>query len=290
MNINGEWNVFKRNVDNRIIQLSPSNGRYYLSCIRPDGEYVICQGGNFNDYLRIWRINLNSKEITCISPDNISGWTPSYSWSGNFIVFSSPNKSKNELIKIKDMPTFYSPKETIPMSICVCTDEGTNFRRLTSGEFMDVRPAFSPDMKRIAFISKRTGVWKLWEIDTQNNSTPAILDGDYNWAMRPWYSKDGNEIYFHTEINKKHTIVRYNRNNQKIIPLENDKIGNTHGAFTIRNENAILAHSNRSGNHGLWKFPLDGSSPAEIQIEQFKIKAHATMSIDGIITFDSPKE
>ena len=155
---------------------------------------------------------------------------------------------------------------------------------------MDIRPTLSPDGTKIAFISKRTGIWKLWEIDTDGNSEAVMIDGSYEWAMRPWYSIDGDEIFFHTEINKKHTIVRYNKSRQTISPLENDGIGHTHGAFTLRNENAILAHSNRGGDHGLWKFPLDGGLPQEIVIDEIKVKAHATMSIDGTITFDSPQE
>ena len=103
-----------------------------------------------------------------------------------------------------------------------------------------------------------------------------------------WNSVDGNEIFFHTGIEGSHTIVRYNKASGTITPLSNDTIGHTHGSFTLKRDNAILAHSNRGGTHAIWKFPLGGGDPVEIVIDQIKIKSHATMSDDRILIFDSP--
>lgn len=55
-------------------------------------------------------------------------------------------------------------------------------------------------------------------------------------------------------------------------------------------EAAILAHSDRGGRPGLWKFPLNGEKPEEIVIESISVKAHATVSRQGIMTFDSPED
>jgi Tol biopolymer transport system component len=289
MDINGMWNVFQRHVDGTVEQLTPSNGRYYLSCIRPEGAYAVCQGGAFDDYLRIWRVALNTKEMTCISPESMVSGMPSYSWSGEQVVFSAETEPLASPRKIRDRPTFFSPDATIPMALYVCDHNGNNVFQLTSGEFMDVRPTFSPDATTIAFISKRTGMWRLWEVAADGSSGPEELPGDYTWAMRPWYSVDGREIFFHTEHDGRHAIMRYYRVTGSITPLSNDTSGNTHGAFALRNENALLAHSNRGGTHGLWKFPLDGEEPAKIVIPEMAVKTHATMALDGTLTFDSPQ-
>jgi len=154
---------------------------------------------------------------------------------------------------------------------------------------MDMRPTFSPDMNFIAFISKRSGTWKLWELDLGADKDPYMIAADYTWAMRPWYSEDGSHVYFHTEIDQKHSIVIYDRMNRTLSPLVNDNLGNTHGSFAIPGENAILAHSDRGGAPGIWKFPLNGEEPEEVIVEQIQIKAHATISRHGIMTFDSPE-
>jgi len=60
--------------------------------------------------------------------------------------------------------------------------------------------------------------------------------------MRPWYSQDGQEIYFHTQIGKRHSLVRYHRVTRTIIPSPNDKLAHPRG-FTMPQEKAILAHS-----------------------------------------------
>jgi Tol biopolymer transport system component len=248
----------------------------------------VCQGGRFEDYQRILRIDIATRDIVCISPDNLIGWTPSYSWSGEENVFSCETGSNIDLPRLSQVPAFYGPEATIPMSIWVADGDGGNARQLTSGEYMDVRPTFSPDGTRIAFISKRTGVWKLWEMSSKQPSEPQLLEGDYGWAMRPWYSADGSEIFFHTGIHNRHTIVRYKRPDGTITPLPNDTLGNTHGSFTLRFKNAILAHSSRGGKHSLWQFPLDGTAPKEIRISEIEIKAHATISNEGLLIFDSP--
>ena len=91
---------------------------------------------------------------------------------------------------IIDTPTFYVPDATIPISICMCHDDGEDIKQLTSGEFMDIRPTSSPDMNFVVFISKRSREWKLWELDLCSDQGPNMIDADYTWAMRPWYSRD----------------------------------------------------------------------------------------------------
>ena len=116
-----------------------------------------------------------------------------------------------------------------------------------------------------------------------------MLEGNYSWAMRPWYSHDGQEIYFHTAIENRHALVRYYKVTRTLTPLINDTIGNTHGVFTMPQEATILAHSDRGGCPGLWKFPLNGDEQEEIVIESIPVKAHATVSRQGIMIFDSPE-
>ncbi len=281
-------NVFQRLSDGTVEQLTPPNGRYYLACIRPDGNYAVCQGGGFDDHLRIWRIEVASRKLECISPEGISGQMPSYSWSGSLVVFSSESKPESKLSRIRDMPAFFGPRDTIPMAIRICEHDGSNIKQLTSGDYMDVRPTFSPDGTMVAFISKRTGTWKLWEVPTDGASEPELLPGEYAWAMRPWYSADGTEIFFHTDVEERHTIVRYDRQRGTIRPLPNDDLGHTRGSFTLKRDQAILAHSNRSGAFGIWKFPLDGGTPVEIAVDRMEIAGHPSMSEDGLLIFDSP--
>jgi hypothetical protein len=37
------WDIYVRDTDGSIRKLTPFNGRYYLSCIRPDGRFAVCQ-------------------------------------------------------------------------------------------------------------------------------------------------------------------------------------------------------------------------------------------------------
>ena len=62
MDLNGIWKVFERRKDGTIERLTPSTGRYYLSCIRPDG---------ISGWMPIVRYEKSTGEITPLSNDNV---------------------------------------------------------------------------------------------------------------------------------------------------------------------------------------------------------------------------
>ncbi len=71
---------------------------------------------------------------------------------------------------------------------------GGTATRLTSGMAYDAQPRFSPDGKRVAFISDRSGGENVWLMNADGKDTAALTTGDNNMYVSPAWSPDGKYI------------------------------------------------------------------------------------------------
>src|SRR5690349_22372415 len=66
--------------------------------------------------------------------------------------------------------------------------------RLTSGLAMDVQPRFSPDGKKVVFVSDRSGGDNIWTLSLDKRDTVQITKGNDNLFTSPEYTPDGKYI------------------------------------------------------------------------------------------------
>src|SRR5687768_15221369 len=82
---------------------------------------------------------------------------------------------------------------TLPIS-------GGKARRLTSGMGWDVQPRFSPDGRSIAFVSDRSGAWKVWIANADGTNLRAIThdtpsQNSANFGLySPVWMRDGSGV------------------------------------------------------------------------------------------------
>ncbi|MEP6778810.1 MAG: amidohydrolase, partial [Gemmatimonadaceae bacterium] len=76
---------------------------------------------------------------------------------------------------------------TMPLS-------GGKATALTRGMGFDAQPRFSPDGKKIVFVSDRTGGYNLWTISTDKKDTVQITTGNTNTYESPIWTPDGRYI------------------------------------------------------------------------------------------------
>ena len=80
--------------------------------------------------------------------------------------------------------------------IVVVQRDGTNVRDLTNDRYFDRYPRWSPDGKRIAFTSDRTGQYEIWTIDANGTNLRQVsFDSPGNTSF-PLWSSDGQRILF----------------------------------------------------------------------------------------------
>ncbi len=111
--------------------------------------------------------------------------------------------------------------------IYVMDGDGRNQRRVTVNLARDEYPAWSPDGKKIAFVSNRNNVNKdygqIWVIDADGKNPIRLTDGLVDWG--PDWSPDGTKIVYDTvRVPEDHnlapggiTVMDADGNNKKVL-------------------------------------------------------------------------
>jgi Tol biopolymer transport system component len=81
-----------------------------------------------------------------------------------------------------------------PEDVFTVKTDGTGLRQLTDDVFQDRTPRWSPDGKRIAFMSNRTGNWQVWTIKPDGSALEQLTDAPGNGAAAPTWSPDGARL------------------------------------------------------------------------------------------------
>src|SRR5512145_1573809 len=66
--------------------------------------------------------------------------------------------------------------------------------RLTSGPAFDAQPRFSPDGKKVVFVSDRSGGENLWTLSLDLKDTTQVTQGNNNLYVSPEWAPDGKYI------------------------------------------------------------------------------------------------
>jgi Tol biopolymer transport system component len=181
-----------------------------------------------------------------------------------------------------------APPDGLVINLFVMDANGQNVRQVTFGMYQDQRPCFSPDGKTLVFVSNRGGGMRLWSVPVDKSADPRPLQS-HGWGYRPYFSTDGQWVFFFTDVNERHQICKITTEGGKISPLVNDDRGTSHGPFADPNGEVLLMHSIRGGKSGIWELPLDGSPPRSIQPPGFEEALHPTRAKNGVIAFDVPR-
>ncbi len=72
---------------------------------------------------------------------------------------------------------------------------GKTVTQLTSGPYDDVMPRFSPDGKRIAFASNRSGNWNIYIMSIEGGQAIQVTEG-HEHTLHPTWSPDGEKLAF----------------------------------------------------------------------------------------------
>jgi Tol biopolymer transport system component len=144
--------------------------------------------------------------------------------------------------------------------------KGTPFIASTRLEFS---PRFSPDGKRIAFVSGRSsqaGGSEIWLCDSDGSNQQQVtsLGAD---AANPSWSPDGESIAFDStaEGSQSVYVIRTNGGKRRrVTPDARDNNAPTSLPNWSRDGKWIYFTSNRSGKDQVWKVPADGGRAVQV--------------------------
>jgi eukaryotic-like serine/threonine-protein kinase len=161
---------------------------------------------------------------------------------------------------------------------------GGQSHRVTTGDWLDFSPIWSPEGDRIAFISNRGNQFGVWTVPFLGGDVePVKILGDYSIEsqgglprLKSW-SKDGRNIYY-----------EWNHNLYSIDVSTPDKASSQVTHFELWNqEPSQLSLSPdekwiayRGEDNNIWRMQLDGGMPAQVTMDQAE-KRHPFWHPDG---------
>jgi len=133
--------------------------------------------------------------------------------------------------------------------------------RSLSSSLRDVFPQFSPDGKRVAFVSNRNGKTQVWTANRDGSQAAALTSLSGTSNAGPRWSPDGQQIVFDSDAGG---IVHIYVIGEDGGQLRQATPGESYFGSWSRNGRWIYFSSNRSGTEEVWKVPAEGGAVAQV--------------------------
>jgi Tol biopolymer transport system component len=126
----------------------------------------------------------------------------------------------------------------------------------------DYSPSFSPDGKKIAFVSDRTGTTEIWVCNSDGSNAVQLtfLGGVVNVAR---WSPDGERIVFGSSAEGEYDIWMVDAKGGKPQRIS-EPPANDGNPIWSRDGQSIYFDSMRSGEQQVWKMPSNGGSAVQV--------------------------
>jgi Tol biopolymer transport system component len=177
---------------------------------------------------------------------------PSLSVDGFALAYTATKVNSN----IWRLPLLASKNLSRPVPKLLIASEGRNDS-----------PRYSPDGRKIAFVSDRSGAWEIWICDSEGNNLRQITSFGGPMVGTPHWSSDSSSIVFDTRPNGRSLIYAVTLDDGNPTVVIDDGFEDKKPNWS-RNGRSIYYTSNRNGGFQLWRSGLHGERPIQLtQIE-----------------------
>lgn len=212
--------MMKLNVGNRTVEpmFSDSADKHHIEpAFSPDGRrmsYTACTG-NLTARLVIRELE-SGKEVSITHSGRGGTRSPVFSPDSQRVVYAFAEKGPQQLWSVRvdggdkkqvttcsgvsNWPTFtpngrivYANSRERNYEIYIMDADGSNEQRLTENTLMDIRPAVSPDGRRIAFVSTRTGNYDIFVMNIDGTNLRRITTSEERDDYPAWHP-NGRQI------------------------------------------------------------------------------------------------
>ena len=128
---------------------------------------------------------------------------------------------------------------------------------------LESMPQFSPDGRRVAFTSDRTGRWEIWISDPDGSNAVQLTALGAVATGYPHWSPDGEWITFHTNVDGQWEVYVVAAGGGKPRNVSAHPSSDVSPSFS-HDGRWIYFVSNRSGASRIWKVPASGGEAVQV--------------------------
>ncbi|PAL21458.1 Tol-Pal system beta propeller repeat protein TolB [Sphingopyxis sp. GW247-27LB] len=154
------------------------------------------------------------------------------------------------------------PKGNRTKQLAIMDSDGGNHKFITNGQALALSPRFSPDYKKIVYVSylaDRVRVF-IYNVDTGSQK---LVTESRNATFAPRWSPDGRQILFSMAVGGNTDIYRISAEGGTPVRLTNTPGIDVGGSFSPDGRK-IVFESDRSGSQQLYTMNIDGSGQQRI--------------------------
>jgi Tol biopolymer transport system component len=135
--------------------------------------------------------------------------------------------------------------------------------RLIASTREEESPAYSPDGKRIAFTSARSGAYEIWVCASDGSNPVQLTAFGGELVSAPQWSPDGQNIAFHAVRAGNQDLYVISANGGPPRRLTNHPRADV-WPYWSRDGQSLYFRANRSGTAEIWKMPAKGGEAVQI--------------------------
>jgi len=230
----------------------------------PDGSQLLFSRFQSGGGIAVWKVDLASGDETKVSepPGAKQDVSASWSFDGGSIAFARGG------------------------TLMVAPASGGEAKPLLEDGHFDSAPAWSPDSRRIAFSSNRTGAINLWEVELGSGHLRQLTSGP-GPDSGPVTGRNGKLAYY----SQKHQTDVYRIE----LPNREETRMTFHGGYNFParfspDGRKIAYQSNRTGNTDIWELDLDTNAERQLTNHQGQDATPDWSPDGGEILFVSDRE
>lgn len=154
------------------------------------------------------------------------------------------------------------PKGNRIKRLAIMDSDGGNHRFITNGQALAISPRFSPDYKKIVYVSYLNNRVRVFIYDVTNGSQKLVTESG-NATFAPRWSPDGTQILYSMAVNGNTDIYRISADGGTPVRLTNTPGIDVGGSFSPDGKK-IVFESDRSGGQQIYTMNIDGSNQQRI--------------------------
>jgi dipeptidyl aminopeptidase/acylaminoacyl peptidase len=121
----------------------------------------------------------------------------------------------------------------------------------------------SPDGRRVAFTSDRSGAWEIWIADPDGANAIQLTSLNARATGYPHWSPDGDDIVFHSNSEGQWEVYAIPAAGGRPRNVTSHSAGDFFPSFS-RDGRSIYFSSNRTGDFRIWRVPASGGNPVQV--------------------------